>query len=120
MTEKWGPNVRISTITTDLPLNPDKPIDMGVQDLCSMCTRCYDYCPGNAVPAEKGTFMGTEKWTVNHWRCRHNIQIGMDNHIDAGTCTLCRDVCPYAKPEEHWTNRLGRTISAIRLAASSW
>jgi len=112
MTEKWGPNVRISTITTNLPLIPDKPIDMGIQDLCAMCTRCYDYCPANAVPAEKTTFMGTEKWTVNHWRCRHNIQIGMDKHIDASTCTLCRDVCPYAKPEEYWTNRFGRIISA--------
>ena len=70
---------------------------MGVQDLCSMCTRCYDYCPANAVPAEKGTFMGTEKWTVNHWRCRHNIQIGMDKHIDCkylhampGCMSLCK------------------------------
>jgi len=112
MTEKWGPNVRISTITTDLPLIPDKPIDMGIQDLCSMCTRCYDYCPGRAVPAEKGYFLGVEKWTVNHWRCRHNIQVGMDNLIDASTCTICRDVCPYAKPEEFWTNRFGRAISA--------
>lgn len=112
MTKQWGPNVRISTITTDIPLVPDKPIDMGVQDLCSICTRCYDYCPSNAVPAEKGDSMGVNKWTVNQWRCRHNIQVGMDDKIDASTCTLCRDVCPYAKPEEYWTNRLGRAISA--------
>lgn len=111
MTKKWGPNVRICSVTTDLPLTPDKPIDMGVQDLCATCTRCYDFCPGRAVPAEKMTFMGVEKWKINLWRCRHNIQIGMDKLIDCSTCTICRDVCPYAKPEKFWTNRMGRWMS---------
>ena len=111
MTKVWGPNVRICAVTTDLPLIPDTPEDMGIQDLCSMCTRCYDYCPGRAIAPEKMTFMGTEKWVVNQWRCRHSIQVGMEKHLDCSTCTICRDVCPYAKPEGFWTNRLGRWMA---------
>jgi epoxyqueuosine reductase len=108
LTEKWGPNVRINTVTTDIPLIPDKPVDIGIQSVCGMCSKCYDYCPGRAVAAEKAYGYGALKWNVNNWRCRQAIQIGMDKDIDASTCTLCRDVCPFSKSEEFSANRMGR------------
>lgn len=112
LTLKWGPNVRINTVTTDIPLIPDKPGDMGVQDACSLCTRCYDYCPASAVPIEKSNYMGVNKWTVNLWRCRQSSQSGLEGDIlHSETCTICRDVCPFAKPP-NFANILGRTFAS--------
>jgi len=112
LTTRWGPNVRINTVTTDLPLIPDKPIDIGVRDMCSMCTRCYDYCPARAIPVEEMDYMGVKKWKVNLWRCRRSTVIGMQNESDACTCSICRDVCPWAKPERFWINRMGRLMAS--------
>ncbi|HUU40307.1 MAG TPA: reductive dehalogenase domain-containing protein [Desulfatiglandales bacterium] len=112
MTLKWGPNVRICTVTTDLTLIPDKPVDIGVQDFCSMCTRCYDYCPMNSIPIEKSYFMGVQKWKVNLWRCRQSSQAGLEGDLlHSETCTICRDVCPFAKPS-NFANILGRTFAS--------
>jgi len=112
MTIRWGPNVRISTVTTNLPLVSDKPVDIGVQDTCDMCTRCYDYCPMNAVPIAKTDNLGTHKWTVNLWRCRQSSQTGLaGNVLHSETCTLCRDVCPFAKPP-NFANILGRSMAS--------
>lgn len=112
MTLEWGPNVRISSVTTNLPLIPDQVVDIGLQDFCSMCTRCYDYCPMNSIPIEKTTFMGVKKWKVNLWRCRQSSQSGLeDDLLHSETCTLCRDVCPFAKPS-NFANILGRTFAS--------
>ena len=112
ITLNWGSNVRICTITTDLPLIPDKPIDIGVDDFCSMCTRCYDYCPMQAMPIEKMDFMGVNKWKPNFWRCRRATVVGLDGLTDASTCTVCRDVCPYVKDTRYWGNKIGRYMVA--------
>jgi len=32
ITKELGPGVRIGAVTTDLPLIPDKPVDIGVED----------------------------------------------------------------------------------------
>lgn len=112
MTIRMGPNLRISTVTTDLPLIANEPIDIGVQDTCSMCTRCYDYCPMNAIPVEKTDFMGSHKWTVNLWRCRQSSQAGLEgDRLHSETCTLCRDVCPFAKPS-NFANIIGRAMAS--------
>jgi len=112
ITLDYGSNVRICTITTDLPLIPDKPVDIGVHDFCSMCTRCYDYCPMKAIPAEEMDFMGVHKWKVNYWRCRRSTVVGLDGMTDASTCTVCRDVCPFVKDTKYLGNKIGRIIVA--------
>lgn len=112
LTVKWGPNVRINVITTDLPLVPDKPIDIGTMDFCSMCTRCYDYCPARAIPIEKMDWNGVHKWKLNLYRCRRSTAVGNAYKIDAETCSICRDVCPWAKPHDTFINVLGRTVAS--------
>lgn len=110
ITMNWGSNVRICAITTNLPLVPDEPIDIGVSDFCSMCTRCYDYCPTKAIPIEKTDYMGVHKWTQNFWRCRRATAVGIANVVDASTCTMCRDVCPYVKDTRYLGNKIGRMM----------
>ena len=112
ITLKFGPNARISTVTTDIPLAPDHPVDIGVQSTCANCTRCYDYCPGNSVAIEKSNFMGSYKYMINTWRCRQSSQAGLEAEtLHSETCTICRDVCPYAKPP-NFANIMGRTIAS--------
>ncbi|MDD5205223.1 MAG: reductive dehalogenase domain-containing protein [Desulfobacterales bacterium] len=110
ITLNWGSNVRICAITTNLPLIPDEPIDIGVADFCSMCTRCYDYCPTRAIPIEKIDYMGVNKYTQNFWRCRRSTIVGIPNLVDASTCTLCRDVCPFVKDTKYLGNKIGRIM----------
>lgn len=52
ITKKYGPRVRLSLVTTDLPLLQDKPVDLGVEDFCSICKKCAVCCPSNSIPLE--------------------------------------------------------------------
>ena len=38
---EYGPRIRLATILTDAPLEPDSPMD----NRCGDCTRCADACP---------------------------------------------------------------------------
>jgi len=101
ITEKYGPRVRLSKVFTDLPLEPDEPIDLGVQHFCEICGKCAEQCPGNAL--EKGdrtdqaidisTNPGMLKWPVNVEKC-------LNWWYKSGTtgCTNCIRSCPYNKP----------------------
>ncbi len=37
---EYGSNFRLVAVLTDLPLVPDAPVDIGVEDLCAVCHRC--------------------------------------------------------------------------------
>ncbi|MBW1999502.1 MAG: hypothetical protein JRJ29_16270, partial [Deltaproteobacteria bacterium] len=55
ITREFGPRVRISKVLTDLPLVPDSPIDIGVQEFCEKCKLCAKYCPSRALMLEERT-----------------------------------------------------------------
>ncbi len=38
-----------SSIITDLPLAPTKPIDAGIREFCITCMKCAEFCPGGAL-----------------------------------------------------------------------
>ncbi len=44
-----GPRFKSVVITTDMPLEVDRPIDFGLQDTCSKCQKCARECPCNAI-----------------------------------------------------------------------
>ena len=50
ITKEFGPRVRLAAVTTDLPLVPDKPVDIGVRDFCSICKKCAVCCPSGSIP----------------------------------------------------------------------
>jgi epoxyqueuosine reductase QueG len=50
ITRRFGPRVRLATVTTNVPLVPDQPIDIGVQDLCAICKKCAANCPAQCIP----------------------------------------------------------------------
>lgn len=94
ITPEYGPRVRLASVTTDLELVEDKPIDMGVQDFCLNCRLCEINCPSNAIEAEKAVVRGYRKWPQYQEKC-FNFWVSGANTF---ACTLCLKVCPWNKP----------------------
>ncbi len=93
ITKELGPRLRLGCVTTDLPLIPDSPVDIGVQDFCSVCTKCAVCCPSNSIPVDDPQEVnGTLRWKVNAETC-------FDYWGKVGTdCSLCMRVCPWSHP----------------------
>ena len=94
ITEEYGPRVRMATVTTDLELIPDKPVDIGVQDFCESCRLCETNCPAQALSAEKTIIRGYRKWPQDYNKC-FSFWVSGGNTF---ACTLCLKVCPWNKP----------------------
>lgn len=91
-----GPRFKAAVITTDLPLEIDKPIDFGLQDFCSKCGKCARECPSQAISyGEKIFTNGYEKWLVDVKKCT-SFRVGNKNGSGCGTCIK---VCPWNKPD---------------------
>lgn len=94
ITPKYGPRIRLASVTTDLELVEDKPIDIGVQDFCLHCRLCEINCPSNAIEAEKAVVRGYRKWPQYQEKCFSFWVSGANTFA----CTLCLKICPWNKP----------------------
>lgn len=100
ITRDFGPRVRISKVFTNLPLIPDRPIDIGVQKFCEKCAVCAKHCPGNALMEgerterawDESNVPGMLKWPIRAMRCL-DWWVRNGNH-----CSVCIRVCPWNKP----------------------
>ena len=94
MADKFGPRVRLFAIQTDMPLVPDKPIDMGAEKFCEACKKCGESCPSKSIPIdkEKTVDRGLERWKLNAETCfEYWGRVGTD-------CCICMAICPYSRP----------------------
>ena len=92
ITKEFGPRVRLGAITTDLPLVPDKPVDIGVADFCKFCKKCAVCCPSRSIPLDKDPdeFNGSLRWKLNDETCfEYWGKVGTD-------CNICMKVCPWS------------------------
>ena len=65
-----GPRLKSGTVTTDLPLAHDKPINFGLQEVCNSCNKCARECPAGAITAgPKTMFNGYEIWKSDSQKC---------------------------------------------------
>ncbi len=65
-----GPRLKSGTVTTDMPLAHDKPIDFGLQKFCDSCNKCARECPAGAITAgPKLMFNGYEIWKSDSQKC---------------------------------------------------
>lgn len=102
-----GARFKATAVTTDMPLEPDAPIDFGLQSFCEQCGRCAEECPSRAIPSGgKTTYNGREVWKLDEERC---TRFRLSNQRGS-SCGRCIKVCPWNKPE-------GRLHSAARLLA---
>lgn len=90
MTKEFGPRVRLGAVSTDLPLVPDRPVDIGVEDFCRICKKCAICCPSNSIPSDDPKEVnGTLRWKLNAETC-------FDYWGTVGTdCNICMRVCPW-------------------------
>ena len=91
MTKRFGPRVRLGAVTTDLPMIPDKPVDIGVGHFCKICKKCAICCPSNSISLEDQTVInGTLRWKLNAETCfAYWGKVGTD-------CNVCMRVCPWS------------------------
>ena len=96
--------MRIKAVTTDLPLEVDKPISFGVYEFCMACENCATYCPANAIPFGLPTDVpldiynnpGFRKWYINAERC---LTFWLSNKKKWTNCGgRCISVCPWSQP----------------------
>jgi len=91
MSKEFGARIRLSAVTTNLPLIPDKRVDIGVEDFCKYCKKCATCCPSQSIPedGEPEEFNGTLKWKLDEETC-------FGYWAKAGTdCCICMKVCPW-------------------------
>jgi len=110
MTRDFGLGLRLGTVTTDLPLEHDGPVDIGVQSFCERCGICADNCPVSAIPkGSKTEHNGTLRWKLEAESCyRYWSVVSTD-------CAICMTTCPWTKPDT-WLHR-GLTALATRAGA---
>ena len=98
ITPAYGPCVRLCKVFTDLPLEPDKPIEFGVADFCRRCRQCAGACEVGAIQSEPepsfdvacpSNSQGILRWAVNHGKC---YSFWVDN---GGDCSTCIAACPF-------------------------
>jgi len=94
LTKNLGLGLRLSVVTTNMPLMVDQPLDIGVQSFCEQCTRCVDACPSGAIPTgEKVLHNGVVKWKLDEEKCYAYW------HVNGTDCGICMAVCPWTKPD---------------------
>ena len=93
MHPRLGANLRLTCVTTDIPLALDPPVDLGVQDFCSKCLKCATTCPSGAIPkGEKVVVRGVRRWQIDPVKC-----LLYWGHLGSA-CAICQTVCPWSKP----------------------
>lgn len=94
---RFGARVRIFATLTDMPLIPDKPISIGVEEFCRKCMKCADSCPSRSIPhGEMEDIGGTRRWKLDEDSCfEYWARIGTD-------CGICMAICPFSRPNSYF------------------
>ncbi len=121
ITPELGCNARLAVITTNVPMEVDKPIDIGVTDFCRKCNICAKRCPSGAISHKDHpeVVRGYKRWHINDESCFHTWASVATSH--ARGCRVCLAVCPYTR-KNNWLHSLARNIEPrdpTGIAASS-
>lgn len=87
-----GPRLKTGILTTDFPMEVDKPIDFGLQKFCSSCNKCARECPSGAISSgPKVMFNGYEIWKADVEKCtRYRV-----TNMAGSMCGRCMKTCPW-------------------------
>ena len=110
ITPEFGPRVRICKVYTNIPLQPDQPIDFGLQSFCEQCRFCAANCPVQAVP-DGDRFTGQTsisnrpgilRWTVDVGKCYLFWASNVAGSQRWNDCANCVRACPWSAPVRSW------------------
>ena len=118
ITPKLGPRVRLANVITDLPLQPDSPIDFGAREFCETCKKCARLCPSRSLSFEReASYNVLGEWNnPGHKGWYFNAPTCLDywGKVHSG-CSTCVRVCPYGKRDTWWHRAAMATISSTRI-----
>jgi ferredoxin len=108
ITPQYGLAIRLSIVTTSMPLAFDSPIDIAAQSFCKQCKICARSCPVGAIPeGEKSEHNGILKWKLDEqkcWRYWHSV----------GThCGMCMASCPWNNAGKGGLHQLAVKLASI-------
>jgi ferredoxin-NADP reductase/ferredoxin len=87
-----GPRLKSGIVTTNMPMEHDKPIDFGLQKFCEACKKCARECPSGAITAgPKLMFNGYEIWKSDSQKCT-TYRVSQKN---GAMCGRCMKTCPW-------------------------
>ncbi|MCL1817034.1 MAG: 4Fe-4S dicluster domain-containing protein, partial [Clostridiales bacterium] len=111
LTPEWGPCCRITTVTTEMPLIPDKPVDYGMDYFCKICKKCAHNCPSRAVPqGDKEEVRGFVKYHIDPDKC---FKFWLSKPDRWFGCAICMKTCPWNR-KNTWYHQL-----SVKMAAKS-
>lgn len=106
ITPEYGSCVRLCKVFTDLPLEPDRPIDFGVTEVCARCGNCTSACPVGAVSSDPTPSFqvvstsnnpGIKRWVVDPEKC---YSFWVEN---GACCSNCIAACSYTPRRQERT-----------------
>jgi len=107
----WGSHLRLSAVTTNMPLVADDWIDFGLQNFCMTCKKCAENCPSGALSLEDERTMidGVLRYNFDAMKCTKQRTVT--------GCAICAAVCPFTKPD-NLIHSAGRIIGQNSIGAS--
>lgn len=107
VTPELGGNARMAVVTTNIPMETNKPIDFGVVRFCNKCKLCAESCPSGAISMadspEGMVLRGYEHWYINNGACYNYWRETMGPM----GCRMCVATCPYSR-KDNWIHRVAR------------
>lgn len=93
--KECGPRMRLATVLTDMPLEPDGP----VRNLCGKCTACTDACPASAIKNTSTTSHYKSREDAIHLKRCYGKLLEFKKMPEIGYtfCGVCIQVCPFGK-----------------------
>lgn len=78
----FGSRFRLVTVLTDLPIEPDTPLEFG----CGTCYKCLDPCPAQAIKRQPAAF--------DHVGCYNKLDEFRRSHlVSQHICGVCVKAC---------------------------
>lgn len=82
VTPEFGSQVRLVTVLTDMPLAPDKPLEID----CGTCTKCLSFCPAKAIKMDQKDF--------DHRSCFEKLkEFRRTGIVTQHICGICVKAC---------------------------
>ncbi|MGD8226276.1 MAG: reductive dehalogenase domain-containing protein [Desulfobacteraceae bacterium] len=109
ITPELGANSRLAVVTTNIPMEVDKPVDLGIMDFCKKCKICAEKCPSGAISHKDNMELvrGYNRWVIRDELCFHTWASVATSR--ARGCRICLAVCPYSR-KNNWVHAFSRYV----------
>lgn len=97
ITEEFGSFVYLGEMITNIPFQPDKPLE----DMCGSCTKCLDACPTGALV--QGGQINAKRCLAYLTQTKEPIPEDLIKKVGNRLygCDSCQTACPYNKGMDH-------------------